>query len=476
MDLHLTVSGRHGLATQLYRQLRDAILEGRIRSGDNLPPTRELADRLNVSRNTVTAAYERLTSEGFLSARVGSGTFVRSPIAPAEQRRNALSGTGLRPLPVWDRVTVGPERPARKPAFDFRAGIPDARLFPFAAWRRLVTRELHSAENRKALYQEPSGLLRLRQAIARHVGVARSIQATAEDILITNGTQQALDLIGRVLWEPGAVVAMEDPGYPMARLLFQSQGARVHPVPLDAEGLEVDALPENAAVVYTTPSHQFPLGMPMSLARRMALLSWAERRRAAIIEDDYDSEFRFDDRPLEPLQSLDRGGRVIYVGSFSKTLLPELRVGYLIAPPSIRPALRAAKALTDWHSPLTTQAALARFMEEGLLARHVRRARKEYQSRRDRLVSAIERHLGTWAEPAPSVAGLHLCALFRDERLHADEVARAANAEGIAVYPLSRFSTAPTPPQGLVLGYGSIPVNRIDEGVRRLAAVLAATR
>src|SRR5262245_36628955 len=370
VDLQVSLAGRGDLAARIYRQLRDAILDGRLRAGEQLPPTRELARSLEVSRNTVATAYERLTAEGFLIGKVGAGTFVSTEPVTRPRSRSAPAG-GVRPRQSWR--TAAPVMLPRfdDPVYDFRVGMPDPRLFPLESWRRLVARELKPSALRSAVYADPAGRPDLRAAIARYVGVSRSVRTGADDVLVTNGAQQGLDLIGRVLIEPGAVVAVEEPGYPPARAVFESHGARVVGVPVDSDGLDVTALPRTAALVYVTPSHQFPMGIPMSLARRTALLEWAERAGAAVVEDDYDSEFRFSDRPLEPLQSLDTAGRVVYVGSFSKTLLPGLRLGFVVPPASLRSALQAAKQLSDWHAEQTNQAALARLMDEGLLARHI---------------------------------------------------------------------------------------------------------
>lgn len=451
MDVHVSLEGRGDLAAQIYRQLLDAILDGRLRSGDRLPPTRELAARLDVSRNTVGVAYDRLVADGFLVGRAGAGTFVA---ASAVRGRSAPRGV-VEPRALWRSI---PEMTGPEPAvYDFRVGTPDPALFPVAAWRRLVARELRVGS---VGYSDPSGLLALREAIARHIGISRSVRAGADDVIITHGAQQALDLIGRILIEPGATVAVEEPGYPPARRLFQSLGARVAGVPVDAEGIDVSAIPSSARLVYVTPSHQFPLGTPMSLARRAALLAWAERRRAAVIEDDYDSEFRFAERPLEPLQSLDRAGRVIYVGSFSKTLLPMLRLGFLIAPASLRPALRAAKQVTDWHGDVPTQAALSRFIDEGLLARHIRKAGREYAARHALIADTLARD--SRFQLVPSAAGLHLCARLSPS-LH------VRPAPGLGVEVLESYSSEPAPQHGIVLGYGAIPLSRIPAGLSLLA-------
>lgn len=470
MELHVSLTGGAPLGATVYQQLRQAILDGRLRPGDALPATRELATRLQVSRNTVTGAYQRLIAEGFLVARVGAGTFVASDGAFAAAPRRAPAGDVLRPRALWRTVEAGP-RTATDAPYDFRIGLPDARLFPWDEWRRLVARQLRPARSRSARYADPAGLPALRAAIARHAGIARSVRAGPDDVLVTCGAQQAFDLLARVLLEPGTIVAVEDPGYPPARSAFESHGARVVPVAVDAEGLDVAALPDEARIVYVTPSHQFPLGTAMSLARRLALLEWAERRGAAIVEDDYDSELRHDGRPLDPMQSLDRRGRVLYVGSFSKVMLPALRAGYVVAPASLMPALRTAKALADSGGPNDAQAALARFIDDGLLARHVRRALRVYRERRERLAAALARHLGDGFATLPSSAGIHVAGTFADRRLDTGALARSAWAAGVAIQPLAPYYRA-NPRPGLALGFGAIPAQKIDEGIRRLASCL----
>ncbi|MPY86939.1 MAG: aminotransferase class I/II-fold pyridoxal phosphate-dependent enzyme [Luteitalea sp.] len=278
-------------------------------------------------------------------------------------------------------------------------------------------------------------------------------------------------LIGRVLISQSTCVAVEEPGYPQARRLFRSLGASVVGVPVDDEGLNVDAIPGNARLVYVTPSHQFPLGTAMSLQRRTALLAWAERRGAVVIEDDYDSEFRFEGRPLDPIQSLDRTGRVIYVGSFSKVLLPTLRLGFLVAPVSLQPALLAAKQLTDWHGEWATQAALARFIDQGLLARHIRRVAREYANRYAQIADSLEHRFGGWLRSIPAAAGLHVAADVRPgTSVDVARAVRRAEARGVRVGTLSDFYAGTPVRAGLVIGFGAIPTLRIDEGMRRLAA------
>jgi GntR family transcriptional regulator / MocR family aminotransferase len=467
VDLHVSLEGRGDLTARIYRQLLDAILDGRLRSGERLPPSRELARRLDVARNTVAVAYERLTAEGFLTARVGDGTYVSDEAPVATRPRRAPRGSHVRPRRIWDSVPVDLEKPSS--AYNFNVGVPDVGLFPLEAWRRLVARELRYATIGSGQYRDPAGHAPLRSAIARYAGVARSVRAGAEDVIVTQGAQQAIDLIGRVIVEPGDLVAVEEPGYPPARQVFQTLGARVVGVPVDAEGLDVSAIPTGVRLVYTTPSHQFPTGVPMSLARRTALLDWARSAGALIIEDDYDSEFRYSTRPLEPLQGLDRDGRVVYVGTFSKTLLPLLRTGYAIAPASLQPALLSAKWLADRHGETFTQAALARLMEEGLLARHVRKASRVYAERHELVLTILRRDFADWLEVVPASAGLHICTHLRpDVTVDLEAVVDRAAESGVTVESLARYCGARPRQAGLVLGYGGIATERVGPGLKRL--------
>lgn len=474
MDLHIRLDGHGTLTSQTYQQIRDGVLSGRLRAGEALPPTRVLAARLGVSRNTVAAAYDRLVAEGFLTTKAGAGTFVGSLPLPSPGRPEAAeSGATTRTVaarPVWADIPEPPDLSAR-PAFDFRIGMPDARLFPYATWRRLLGQQLRASAVGTGMPCPPAGHPGLRAAIARHLVVSRGVHAAAEDVVVTCGAQQAFDLIGRVLLEPASCVAIEEPGYVPPRLAWQSQGARVVGVPVDGEGLVVDALPSDARLVYVTPSHQLPTGVVMSLRRRMALLSWARRHDATIVEDDYDTEFRYTNQPLEPLQPVSEGDRVIYVGSFSKTLLPTLRVGYLITPPSLRHALRAAKFVTDWHTSLPTQAALADFIDQGGLARHVRRVRRAYRQRHDRIAESLAGPLSRWLDLVPSQAGLHIGAFLKDTNTDISGLLAQADAAGVGVFDFSRVSAGSTRP-GLVFGYGAISTDRVGEGLRRVERCL----
>jgi GntR family transcriptional regulator/MocR family aminotransferase len=468
VEVHVSLHGRRDLAGEIYRQLRAAILAGHLHPGDPLPPTRELAQRLSVSRGTVTVAYDRLSFEGLVTTRVGAGTFVSTWAGESGHTAGRAYGV-LRPRPVWDKIPVSGAfaAPAR---YEFRTGLPDVSRFPFQAWRQLMARELWPSAVGQGAYGDPAGHPSLRGAIARHLSVSRGLEITAEQVTVTSGTQQGLDLIARVLLQPGDQVAVEDPGYSPSRWLFESLGLDVTGVPTDGQGLIIDALPAAARLVYTTPSHQYPLGMTMSVQRRLALLEWADHHDAAIIEDDYDSEFRYGGRPAEPLYRLSANGRVIYVGSFSKTMMPTLRVGFVVAPPALCEALRAAKYVTDWHNPLPTQAALARFIDEGHLARHVRKMRAVYQQRHALIAQALmvgplSRHL----TPVRAIAGLHVSAIARSaSATEIMAIAQRALAASVAVQPLSKFRITQPPQAGLAIGYGAIQAPDIGEGLLRL--------
>jgi GntR family transcriptional regulator/MocR family aminotransferase len=358
------------------------------------------------------------------------------------------------------------DSPAR---FDFRTGLPDASLFPHKAWRRAVARALRACEKTAGVYKKSAGNWDLRAAIARHVGVSRGVSGSPEDVIVTNGAQQALDIVARILLEPDNVIAMEDPGYPPAKHLFQSLGARVIGVPVDGEGLVVEALPKKARAVYVTPSHQYPLGVAMSLTRRRALLAWAERNNAVIIEDDYDSEFRFGGRPLEPVQTLDSVGRVVYVGTFSKTMLPTLRLGFVVVPPSLQEAAHKARFVCDWHTPTIAQNALARFIDDGVFARHIRRVSSTYRERHEILTDTIERNFADHLQLIPSTTGLHVAAYARTASVdRIDAIASRAFDHDVAIQRLSTFSVEGKPHAGVVLGYGAIGTTQMAEGLRRL--------
>ena len=469
-EVHISLVGRRGLAVEIYRQLHAAILDGRLAAGERLPPSRELAARLAVSRTTVTEAYDRLLSEGFTESRTGSGTFVGRDLIRSPPRPVPASGA-LRPRGLWGDVAL-PHAFDRPAEFDFRVGIPDTRFFPFGSWRRLQNREWQRAAVGKGAYGHPAGDPGLREAIARHISIARGVRTTGADIVVTNGTQQAADLAARALLEPGDLVAVEDPGYTPPRRLFLSLGLRVAGVPVDGEGIVVDDIPAAARLVFVSPSHQFPTGTAMSLRRRMALLAWADDHDAAILEDDYDSEFRLAGRPIEPLQLLDRTGRVVYVGTFSKTLLATLRIGFVVVPPSIRHAVAAAKYVADWHTSLPIQRTLAAFIADGSFARHVRRMRGVYGERRQRIADALNHDFADELEILPPATGVHFAATARRRSVaEIADVARRAALRGVALQELATFAVGEERRAGLLFGYGAIATDDVDEGLRRLRAV-----
>ena len=370
VELFIRLDGPADLAGQIYQQVRESVLDGRLRPGEALPPSRELAQRLRVSRNTVVMAYDRLVAEGFLATRVGAGTFVSSLDVPGPAAESTPSGQvegGLRPRRIWDDIPI-PEDLSGLPDFDFRVGVPDARLFPYATWRRLLGRQFRASAVGSGMPCPPAGHWGLRAALARHLRVSRGVDTAADDVVVTCGIQQTLDLVGRVLLEPGACAAVEEPGYIPPRLAWRSQGARVVGVPVDQEGLVVDALPDDARLVYVAASHQLPTGVAMSLRRRMALLSWAHAHDAAVVEDDYDSEFRYT-RP-DPGAAAEPGPP--RPGPLCGFVLQDAAAD----PPDRIPdrstiaagALHAAKFVSDWHTSLPTQAALADFIDQGALA------------------------------------------------------------------------------------------------------------
>ena len=467
MEFHINLEGRTDLSGAIYRQMRDAIVEGRLRAGDLVPPTRHLARRLGVARMTVTVAYERLVAEGFLTTRVGAGTFVTEQAACQSPGRRAMEGEALEGRAIWQSVAL-PRAFARPARYDFRTGLPDASMFPDRLWRQLIGHSMRVRGVAAGIYQHPAGVPELREAIARHVAISRGVVARPQDVTITNGTQQALDILARVLLAPGDAIALEEPGYQPPRRLFASLGLCLVPVPVDSGGLSVSALPASAGAVYVTPSHQYPLGMAMPLDRRRALLAWAQRNGAAIIEDDYDSEFRFGGRPLPALQSLDPR-RVIYVGSFSKTLLPTLRLGFIVAPPSLQPAIERAKFVTDWHTATLEQTALARFVVTGGYARHVRRLNAVYRQRHLLMTTILSKDLSRYLALIPSTTGVHVAAIAHGwTPAEIDAVQAHAADRDVAVQVLSSFSDAATPLAGIVLGYGAIAADAIEEGLRRL--------
>lgn len=463
------------LFRQIYLALRQAILAGTFRAGQRLPSTRALADELRVSRTVVLLAYEQLLAEGFVCGRGGSGTFVSANVAhnaPARREASAnvrLTRFGDAALKASSLVQLSAKH---SPVlhYDFAYGRSDVEVFPFEMWRRILLRHARSAPVREFDYGPAGGSLGLREAIAVHLRRSRAVVCDASQVIVVNGSQQALDLIVRVLVECGDSVAIEDPHYLGAREVLRGAGARLRAVPVDRDGLDPESLPRNARLALVTPSHQFPTGSILSLSRRMALLEWAGRNNAVIVEDDYDGEFRYDDQPLESLQGLDTEGRVIYIGTFSRTIYPALRIGYLVAPKGLVSALLAAKWLCDRHTATLEQETLAEFIASGVYERHLRRVRRRNTARRKALLKAIQ-HYMPQVEITGDGAGAHLV-IWPSHRMSEETLIGRAASHSVGVYGIARyFLSQPTRP-GLLLGYTRLNEQQIREGIRRLAAVL----
>lgn len=465
--------------------LRGQIADGTLAPGARLPSTRALAADLGVSRTTVTAVFEQLSAEGFIVTAAGRAARVASQLQPAAAgRRTARAPRPAPPLSAFGQrlqhmgLSALPDgEPCR---VDFLYGALAWRDFPARLWRRAHQAAL--LQHQPSLYYAPpEGEATLRQALQGYLRRARGLHCEAAQILVVHGSQQAIDLCARLLLDAGDRFAFEEPGYLMARRCFEATGAHPLAVPVDAQGLDTAHLPEDPAtrLVYVTPSHQFPLGGMLSMARRQELLRWAARQRAWIIEDDYDGEFRYGQRPIDALQSIDVEGRVIYVGTFSKALSPQLRLGYLVLPPELVPVFRKAKRLNDRHAPVLEQRTLATLIASGAYERHVRRMRREHERRRSALLQAIAAQLPAAARVAGTAAGLHVVLWLpwlkpRDE----PALVAAARARGVGVHALSPLFHDPAsrgrPRQaGLMLGYAGLTPEQIRQGVQALAAALA---
>ncbi|MBZ7922316.1 PLP-dependent aminotransferase family protein [Ensifer adhaerens] len=482
---------RGGTTRRIYGALKAQILAGTYGPKDRLPSTRALAAELGVSRTTVTAAYEQLLSEGFLESRQGAPSRVAllhdqqtvKPLAegtpsgavslPATPVRLSRFGATLAEGPVW--------APPQSDALiaDFRYGDLSAPDFPAQAWRRSVNAALRRRQPRLA-YDDPGGSAHLRTALQAYLWRARGLRCEPQQIVIVNGSQQGLDLAARVLVDPGDRVAVEDPGYVMARRVFAAAGAEVVPIAVDEEGLRTEALAGLDAVrlAYVTPSHQFPLGSVLSARRRQELLSWSGRTGAYVIEDDYDGEYRYDIRPIPPLQTMAHAENVLYLGTISKSLSPMLRLGYLVVPPPLYPAFAAAKQLVDRHSPSLDQEALAEMIASGAYERHIRRNRRSNGRRRTALLAALKAELGDQVTITGADAGLHVVVWFdRLEKAEEGALIARARAAGIGLYqvsPLYADCEAGHRPDraGVLMGYASLDVSKIGKGVAALARVL----
>jgi GntR family transcriptional regulator/MocR family aminotransferase len=474
----LTLGDGGSLSARLHARLRKAMLDGALAPGAALPASRRLAEDAGVSRNTVEAVYDQLESEGFIERRHGSGSFVGRALperelapAPAPRERHdppAASGLSRRGL-LMAHPYAGEAVPVGRA---FLPTVPALDLFPRQLWARLLARAARAPGPDHLTAGDRAGFRPLREAIAAYVGSTRAVACAPDQVVVLTSSQQAIDLAVRLLTDPGDAVWHEEPGYPAAAAAFRAAGARVVPVPVDDEGLDVAAgqrLAPDARLVYVSPSHQFPTGVALSLSRRLQLLAWAARTGAFVIEDDYDSEFRYRGRPLAALHGLDEAGRVVYVGTFNKLMFPSLRLAYLVAPPALARRFVAARALVDGHSATLAQAALADFIREGHLGSHLRHMRAAYEERRQALVDAVA-GLGGRLTLGPIDGGMHACAYLPPGR---DDVAisLAARRVGVELRPLSRLYLA-TPRPGFILGFAAAGPAEIRGAVERLAGLL----
>lgn len=476
------------LYRQIYESVRRAILSGELFPGKQLPASRFLAEQLGVSRTTIVNTYDQLLAEGYLESRAGAGTFVAAYLpeeflsAPAVGRQKKQTQIPQRDLKlsrygknVFEESSTILRNSPETAAVAFQHGLAAINEFPFDVWMKLANKIYRTLPRDRFGYGEPAGFYPLRVSVAAHLKSARAVNCSPEQIIITTGAQHAFDLIGRVLLEPGANVLIENPCYTGAKQAFQSFEAKLVPVPVDKNGFNLSAASKktrNARLACVTPSHQFPLGVTMSLSRRLQLLEWAQKAESWIIEDDYDSEFRYAGRPLASLQGLDRDGRVLYIGTFSKTIFPALRLGCLVVPEDLVEVFAAVRALNGSHSPLIDQATLAEYITEGHFARHIRRMRRLYEERQEILISEAKKQLAGLLEIKKSVAGMHVIGWLNDG-VKDTVVAEKAAALGVKASAVSSYSLTKWQQHGgLVLGYTAIGEKQIKKGIKQLARAM----
>ncbi len=475
------------LHRQIYESIRVSILNGDFGSQMRVPSTRLLAQHLGVSRMTVVNAYDQLLAEGYLEGRTGSGTFVASRLPEeflhtpkARRNRSGQRNKARKPnLSAYGKHLIKHMSELRAsfstmPAIPFQHSLPAIHEFPFETWWKITNKILKYSYREVVSYGDSRGYLPLRQAIGTHLRSARGVDCEDDQIIITAGSQQAVFIVAQILLERGDTVWLEDPCHMAATDIFSAHGMRTISVPVDDEGFDHKRalkLAKTAKLAYITPSRQFPLGMTMSLRRRLNLLEWANQNEAWIIEDDYDSEFRYSGRPLASLQGLDQHDRVIYVGTFSKTLFPGLRLGCAVVPPDLVEVFAAARALIDQHGPLVNQVVLAAFISEGHYERHVRRMRTLYRERQELIMHEIDKHLKGVLEVQESDSGMHAVGWLppeMDDKLISDHAA----AHGLRVAPVSKYSVNQLPRNGLLLGYTAFNERQIKEGVKKLGRII----
>jgi GntR family transcriptional regulator/MocR family aminotransferase len=483
IELERPIPGSRDAGRRLYHQLREAIQDGRLAAGARLPASRKLADSFGLSRNTVIEVYDRLSGDRLIATRRGSGTYVADLCPQPAPPPAGISAYRLNAFWLREDVTTGmgfwrdeaPEGARVGTTIDFRPALIDPRLFPFDTYRRVSAKQLRGLEKKPAAYKSPQGNqgnFHLRNAITNHVALTRAVVCRPEDIVVTAGAQQAFDVLARILVTPGeTLVAVEDPGYPPMRIAFAAAGARIIPVDVDREGLVVERLPAGVGVICVCPSHQFPLGVALSKRRRAALVDFARRQAAVIVEDDYDGEFRFGEAPLQSLRAAAAADVVFYVGTFSKCMLPSFRLGFVVVPEWARRTLVAAKNCLDWHCSTPLQTGVAAFIAEGHLARHVRKMRQIYGRRRQLLRALLQREFPDLLEPIPSEYGMHVAAWARDG-VDLDRAVQAVAGRGVKLHTLRRYYLRQPSRPGLVFGYGAVDLARIGRGLAELRELL----
>ena len=480
--------GQRARGTPLYRwlydELRSAILAGHLRPGARLPATRDLAAQYGLSRPTIVTAFEQLRSEGYVEGKVGSGTYVSKTLpdellqAPRTKSVMRARRRGI-PLSAYARRLQPLSRAESRPARAFRANQPALDAFPMNLWAKVASRRLRRVSARLLAGGEALGYRPLREAVAEYLNTSRGVKCAADQVLIISGVQQALDRTAHLLLDASDPVWMEEPGYPGAAVVFRAVGAKICPVPVDSEGLNLEAgrrrWQQRPRLVYVTPAHQFPLGVTMSLRRRLSLLEWARRSRTIIFEDDYDSEYRYSGRPIPALQGLDRAAVVIFAGSFTDVLFPALRLAYLVVPSDMVDIFAAAESVSTHHPPLIDQAILCDFIREGHFARHVRRMRELYAERLAVLVESAHERLAGLLEIPVVEAGLRTVGWLQGGIL-AEQAAQAAAKYDVEVIPLSRYAYGRSRRNGLVLGFAAVDARELRRGVEQLARALEEHR
>ncbi len=466
---------------QIYLALREQILSGDLPPGSRLPSGRSLARQLGVARITVAQAYGQLAAEGYSEARPGSGTYVSPDLRQAREQAGASAYRTGNALTSWGTLALAlgrgetPSDELSRAEIDFGLGRPFAEDFPYDIWRRLLAQYLSTDDAVLSRYGSAAGFQPLRETLADYLNTVRGVRCTVEQVVIVSGAQQALDILARLLLNPGDQVLVESPGYPDARTIFQLHRAEIVSLAVDDEGLPVSSIPSDsrARLVFVTPAHQFPRGGTMPLARRQKLLAWAAQHNAVVVEDDYDGDLRYDGFSQSALQGLDQDDRVVYLGTFSKVLFPALRLGYLVLPPWLVEPFVRAKDLVDRGAPTLTQAAMADFIQEGHFERHLRRLRRLYGEKRSILVEELNAHLENRVRFSTVEAGLHILVYLEPHLIEA-RVVREAAVRGVRVYPGAPFHLEADPAPSIMLGYSGLRDEAIREGVRRIAQAIDA--